>query len=283
MRIELDDLPLHVNHELATKYIPLLKQLFHITHFNFRRFHFDYGMMLVGNGFEMVPQFWREFSELNLNYILRHISGNDFFIYGRNIANRDEQKMFDIREHVYHLPCGIALLKYHYNFVDLFHFASTYFQDDKLLNLFDQIIYLKKFTDFFIKEMQINLKNKANYVHFKNKKSILNWQKTVVSNYSRLLAHEDNGDEVVKKFINDEIMPRCNLRLTPAERECIYWVLRGKSASEIAIILGNASGTIEKHLYAIRKKFDCNKMSQVLFLADKYGFIKAGEIFEFGF
>ena len=52
--------------------------------------------------------------------------------------------------------------------------------------------------------------------------------------------------------------------LTSKEMQCIYWLVQGKTAGEIAIIEGNSIKTIHQHLENIRKKLNCYKQTQLV-------------------
>lgn len=52
--------------------------------------------------------------------------------------------------------------------------------------------------------------------------------------------------------------------LTAKEVQCIYWLLQGKSAEEIAAIEGNSTKTIESHLENARRRLNCYKQTQLV-------------------
>jgi DNA-binding CsgD family transcriptional regulator len=51
-------------------------------------------------------------------------------------------------------------------------------------------------------------------------------------------------------------------RLTPREIECLYWVIQGKTATEVGIMLGITTHTARWYLKSVREKLDCHTMAQ---------------------
>jgi len=51
--------------------------------------------------------------------------------------------------------------------------------------------------------------------------------------------------------------------LTNREKECLLWLIRGKTAPEIAIILGMSHRTAEKHIASLKNKFQCSSLFQM--------------------
>ncbi len=74
-------------------------------------------------------------------------------------------------------------------------------------------------------------------------------------------------DTQVKRYYLNEIY------LTQRELECIYWLAQGKSAEEIALLLGRTQRTIDTHLENIRKKLNCSKMSQIIKIVTAAGLL----------
>lgn len=64
-----------------------------------------------------------------------------------------------------------------------------------------------------------------------------------------------------------------DIYLTKKETECIYWVLRGKSAEEIGMILKCSKRTIEIHINNIKKKLGVGKITQAIKIAIDSGVI----------
>ena len=66
-------------------------------------------------------------------------------------------------------------------------------------------------------------------------------------------------------FIDDKVY------LTMREAECIYWLAKGKSPSEIAIILSCAQRTAETHINNAKNKLQCYKQTTLVRAAVNFG------------
>lgn len=74
-----------------------------------------------------------------------------------------------------------------------------------------------------------------------------------------------------EEWLTPPIVTPCNtndlpskIALTPRERECIHWLLEGKTAEETAIILGLARKTVESYFENIRNKLNCTNKYQII-------------------
>lgn len=63
-------------------------------------------------------------------------------------------------------------------------------------------------------------------------------------------------------------------RLTPRERECLVWVGRGKTAAEIAIILGLSIDTVRDHVKSLRGKLSATTRAEAVARAVALGEIE---------
>jgi len=61
--------------------------------------------------------------------------------------------------------------------------------------------------------------------------------------------------------------------ISKREAVCLFYLIRGKTAKEIGLILGISKRTAEKHLESIRAKFNCESKSQVISKAIEMGFV----------
>lgn len=61
--------------------------------------------------------------------------------------------------------------------------------------------------------------------------------------------------------------------LTERESECLKWVIHGKTSDEIAIILSISRRTVEMHLNRMKEKFNCHKLTQLVYLVVKEGLL----------
>lgn len=61
--------------------------------------------------------------------------------------------------------------------------------------------------------------------------------------------------------------------LTKKEHECLFLLVRGKTASEIALMLNVSKRTIETHIENIKNKFGCTKKSELIEKAIAVGYV----------
>lgn len=87
----------------------------------------------------------------------------------------------------------------------------------------------------------------------------------------------------VSRFLNETKISRyylkgqyANVYLTSKEAQCVYWLIQGKTAQEIAIIENAQTKTVQCHLENIRRKLGCYKQTQlvkIILEADIFGVI----------
>jgi DNA-binding CsgD family transcriptional regulator len=81
----------------------------------------------------------------------------------------------------------------------------------------------------------------------------------------------DSDNKKPKIYIlNKEQTP---LPLSRRQQTCLFLLIRGKSAKEIAKILDISYRTVEVHLALIKQKLDCNSRSQLIEIAISSGFL----------
>jgi DNA-binding CsgD family transcriptional regulator len=66
------------------------------------------------------------------------------------------------------------------------------------------------------------------------------------------------------------------VHLSPRERECLDWVAKGKSAGEMAMIMGLSVETVRDHLKRVRGKLNASTRAQALMRAVELGMIGPG-------
>lgn len=75
---------------------------------------------------------------------------------------------------------------------------------------------------------------------------------------------------------NEVSMPR----LTPREREVLYWTAQGKTAAEIGLILGLATYTVSTYLRSARYKTNSVSITQAVYKAQQMGIIQAPDVID---
>lgn len=66
-----------------------------------------------------------------------------------------------------------------------------------------------------------------------------------------------------------------DIYLTTKEMHCVYWLIQGKSAEEIALIDGSQTKTVECHFENIRRKLGCYKQTQLVKIVLENGMLDA--------
>jgi DNA-binding CsgD family transcriptional regulator len=62
--------------------------------------------------------------------------------------------------------------------------------------------------------------------------------------------------------------------LTPRESICLFYILRGKSNKQIALILGISQRTVEAHVVNVKNKLQCHSRSQLIENSLTKGYLK---------
>jgi DNA-binding CsgD family transcriptional regulator len=159
-------------------------------------------------------------------------------------------------------PChGMTIIRTQPTYFELYDLVA-HENHSKINYLYLENIDLFERFIFYFKDQAKNIiqkceKDRAQYNHFpENKKgsdktiSIFDMQIrsefVQLTNTNRFYINTCNGDTY----------------LTKKEMQCIYWVLMGKSAEEISLILNCSKRTVEIHLNNIKQKLGVAKITQ---------------------
>ncbi|KTQ98008.1 hypothetical protein NS226_02560 [Aureimonas ureilytica] len=66
------------------------------------------------------------------------------------------------------------------------------------------------------------------------------------------------------------------MRLTTRERECLLWLIEGKTDWEISVILGISRRAVERHMEHLRQKLGVGTRVQAVVAAFRLGLIGGG-------
>jgi len=146
-----------------------------------------------------------------------------------------------------------------------FLFGSTLTTNDLTNYYLSNIGHLRNFTYYFKSKGNMLLeKMESNQLLIYNPPP----PKKVIStiNYHNL---KSEFMEDVDKFYFD--VDNKNLFLTRREIECAKYFFIGKTSEEVAMILGIAKKTVDKHIENIKKKLNCSKQSQLIAKLIKMG------------
>lgn len=93
--------------------------------------------------------------------------------------------------------------------------------------------------------------------------------------FSKHLLSKDQEQEFLSAIESDNYNA---YPLTPREIECFYWMIQGKSAEEIGIIIGISRRTVEKYIESMKVKYNCAKVTQLIYQLTKRGLINFGSL-----
>jgi DNA-binding CsgD family transcriptional regulator len=65
--------------------------------------------------------------------------------------------------------------------------------------------------------------------------------------------------------------------LTEREKECLYLAATGLSAPQTAEVLSLTTATINSHRYNLKRKLECDTMSQAVYKGIRHGYVKQEE------
>ena len=109
-------------------------------------------------------------------------------------------------------------------------------------------------------------------------------EKLIIPDVTSILRLKHPNESACLHFLENSHINRYYLNgqyegiyLTSKEAQCVYWLIQGKSADEIAMIEGNATKTIHRHLENVRKKLNCYKQTQLVKIVLDAGIFQAAE------
>lgn len=68
------------------------------------------------------------------------------------------------------------------------------------------------------------------------------------------------------KMINEEEKLACK-KLSPREKECLFWISQGKTIEETSMILGIKYGTVVCYIRSLKEKLNCSTLAHLVFKA----------------
>lgn len=187
-----------------------------------------------------------------------------------NDDSEEEEKFEQELNNQLGLYHGITFVSPSSNYYEIFSFdtedAMIYGADKHLFSRF--MIYFKSEANKLIKRSE-------------NEKILI----PLKQNLFDVALHENKMN--ITKFLDDTKINRyylkgqyANVYLTAKEAQCVYWLIQGKTAQEIAIIENAQTKTVQCHLENIRRKLGCYKQTQlvkIILEADIFGVINHRE------
>src|SRR5579872_1296825 len=166
-----------------------------------------------------------------------------------------EKPAEDAREY-FNYTNGISIFKKYDDYCELFDFAAPH-TNRKVMDFYlNNLNLLYAFTDYF--------KDKANELI---KKSELN--RLIVPKENIGIQQYSDIDES-RSFISS-LMRIPNFPLSKRECTCLFYLVRGRTAAEIAKALFISKRTVETHIENIKTKLKCRNKSEIFDKAFEFG------------
>jgi DNA-binding CsgD family transcriptional regulator len=86
------------------------------------------------------------------------------------------------------------------------------------------------------------------------------------------VVNQDFGKKQVSHYFLKETYPA--LKLSKRQTQCLFYILRGKSASKIAKMLGLSTRTVESYIENLKDKMLCNNKEELIESAFKRGYFQ---------
>lgn len=147
---------------------------------------------------------------------------------------------------------GIFMFKSHENYCEHFSFAADKNNFSIINTYLSNLDILKSFTKYFKEQAALIIKKAE-----KNK-IILPFNQDPVN----FISEDNYNVSLLSKLMPYENLT--NVNLSVKQRECSILLLRGKTAKEIAEILGLSARTVEYYLNTLKVKFGCKNKAALI-------------------
>ena len=253
----------------------VLENLFNINVCNFFRTHVKFGELgLLYNSIrhhDWFQLYVDKYIKTDFSYFLFNALGSNMYISGRNPQNKEQKEYLEIHEKVLHIPHGVVLIEYFNDHIDVFHFASNKFENDRINPILQQLNELKKFRNFFRREMVDVINNPKNHdLNIDPRPIIETLFKAKSLNFANTQTVETKSS-LVSRFIQEELY--LNVKLTTSELKVIQPLIQGKTIRDIARTIFKSPRTVEKHVASFKNKLGCQKTTEAIYKAKKIGLI----------
>lgn len=159
---------------------------------------------------------------------------------------------------------GIILTKQFQDYHESYYFYAD--KDNHIINEFylNNLDLLYRFIDYF-KENAREFISKGEANKFYTPEKYLTLKSEPLLETPECLAVK----QIMHTF--QEANPQVNpmQSLSKKEIQCLYYLVQGKSAAEIATILCRSKRTVEQHIENAKHKLNCHKISQLAYLLGK--------------
>lgn len=253
------DLSLHLVPEVYQICKPFCDR-FKLTYFQFTRHFKDESRIILttapawnlhyyNHGFYNWDKFDKKFDQLKDGYVLWDSWDQNNFSF---------EQVGLVAEQTFNLARGLSIINCHKTHSDEFGFCGD--KNNQELNqayltqreLFDYfILYFYRKAETLIKKLEAKRFFLPNPLPSRNKAE----PDTYVFNLGL------NKNIITQKI--DTTLIKLLFELTPRQQTILHWLLLGKTSIEISIILNISSGTMEKHIAALKQKFQCHTLFQL--------------------
>ncbi len=237
-----------------------------ITGFFFIRMYPDGQFVDLTSDANWAEFFFKKFYDLS--YRPEDLTIHTYVTHGVALSELNPQNQAWIDGKEYFNIGNIIILSRYYEH----YYENYYFHADKNNNAINQF-YLNhldlfyRFIDYFrIQAAPIILK--AEEKKFYTPEKYLLYRKNIILENKEELAAE----KLMQFFKENEVLAQHDYHahgLSAKEVACLSYLIQGKSAEEIAIILSRSRRTIETHIESAKRKLNCHKIAQLAYLLGK--------------
>lgn len=166
----------------------------------------------------------------------------------------------------FNIDNGTSIIEKNEDYCEIYYFASTR-ENTKILDFYFNHLNVLKLFIYHFKDKAVKIIKQAenNKIQMADK---------LTKEHNKVLMEPSCDD-----FLNSLNIKRYHLAkpydcyLTSREVECLNWCIKGKSAEEIAMILGCSATTATSHLENVKRKLRCSKQIQLAKAAYDLGLI----------
>lgn len=140
------------------------------------------------------------------------------------------------------------------NYYEAFAFASTYDNSSIVEFYLNNLDYLRNFANYFQDKAGSLIQRaseSANRIVYPDLNTL-----NISKNFS-----QENSEYI---YVNNK-----PIQLSKRELECLSFIAKGRSAKEMAKILGISNRTVEVHIYNMKAKLNCHTKSELIDIAVK--------------
>ncbi|MCF6776551.1 LuxR C-terminal-related transcriptional regulator [Thiotrichales bacterium 19X7-9] len=219
---------------------------------------------------------WNKFTTLECNYFIT------LKVIDRKPINHFNAQ-FDIKQLIGKLPVSIFVKDSSGVYLESNQFHRDLARLPKINGMTDYDLPWHQTADKFTQHEKNCIQNGEKPYYFCEQQNYINEDKNIIQKTKLAILRSENNQLYVISFNMKDIhnslfaqyaestgSPNVNINFSTREMECINWLVKGKSAQEIAIILGISAKTVQWHINNIKDKFGCYKISKLAYLAGKF-------------